>query len=250
LAEFAPGGRYEHTVAIYRDNSSAEKIGMFDKDLINRLPASVKWIAHNGAGYEAVDVEACRLRGNVTLFLFNPQFPLAENCYKGIYVSNTPVVVDDATATTALYLLISTFRQFSLAERSLRKSDWKPSAISSGCRDLAGQTLAILGLGGIGTRLAVLAHTFSMRIVYHSRHEHPAAPGYCKYFENLEAMLPEADVLSLHIPLRPGTVNLIDRRLIRMLKPGAIIINTARGRVMDEEALIEALEDGHVYFLL
>lgn len=153
--------------------------------------------------------------------------------------------MNDATATTALYLLLAGLRQFTLAERSLRELKWKPKGISSKTYDITGKTLAILGLGGIGMRFAVLAHAFPMRIIYHSRRKHPNA-GDFEYFEDVEEMLRQADVLSIHVPLKPETVGLVGERWIRMLKPGAMIINTARGKVIDEEAMIRALEDGHV----
>jgi len=154
--------------------------------------------------------------------------------------------VDDATATTALYLLLSTMRQYSIAERSLRMIKWKPTGLNCIAHDITGKTLAILGLGGIGLRLAELVQSFPMRIVYHNRNKVENAPSYCEYFPNVEEMLAQADVLSIHVPLRKDTEGLVGEKWIRALKPGAIIINTARGKVMDEEALIRALEDGHV----
>ncbi|KAG6889925.1 hypothetical protein C0992_003520 [Termitomyces sp. T32_za158] len=226
LCAFQPGGRFFDVEGIYRENGSADIIGTFDKEIIDGLSASVKWIAHNGAGYDPVDVHACIQRG--------------------IYLSNTPGAVDDATATTALYLLISTLRQYSISERSLRAEQWKPSGLSSKAHDLTGRTLAILGLGGIGLRFAELAHAFPMRIIYHSRHRVQNAPEWCEYFENVDEMLAQADVLSVHVPLRSDTVGLVGERMIRALKPGAIIINTARGKVIDEQAMIGALEDGHL----
>lgn len=168
----------------------------------------------------------------------------------GIYVSNTPVVVNDATATTALYLILATLRRFTLAEWSLRNRKWKPQEISSKAQDITGKTLAVLGLGGIGMHLAALAHAFPMRIIYHSRHENPNAPDYCEYFADIEEMFREADVLSIHVPLRSDTIGLVDEGRIRMLKRGAIIINTTRGKVVDEAAMIRALEDGHVCLFL
>ena len=167
----------------------------------------------------------------------------------GIYLSNTPGAVDDATATTALYLLISTIRQFSITERSLRALKWKPTGLNKVTHDLTGKTLAILGLGGIGIRLAGLVHAFPMRVLYHSRHKNPDAPFFCEYFEDVEMMLAQADVLSVHVPLRPDTVGLVGEKWIRALKPRAILINTARGKVIDEDAMIRALEDGHVSVL-
>ncbi|KAG6920176.1 hypothetical protein DXG01_004945 [Tephrocybe rancida] len=226
LAAFQPGGKYFDVEGIYRENGSADIIGVFDKDIINGLSTSVKWIAHNGAGYDPVNVHACIKRG--------------------IYLSNTPGAVDDATGTTALYLLISTLRQYAIAERSLRDGKWKPSGLSTKTHDITGRTLAILGLGGIGLRFAELAHAFPMRVIYHSRHKVEDAPEWCEYFENVDEMLAQTDVLSVHVPLRPETVGLVGEKMIRALKPGAIIINTARGKVIDEEAMIRALEDGHL----
>ena len=164
----------------------------------------------------------------------------------GIYLSNTPGAVDDATATTALYLLLSTMRQYAHAERSVRELKWKPAGISARTHDLTGKTLAILGLGGIGGRLAELVHAFPMRVIYHSRSRNPDAPAFCEYFADVDAMLAQTDVLSVHVPLRAETVGLVGEKMIRALKPGAIIVNTARGKVIDEAALIRALEGGHV----
>lgn len=163
----------------------------------------------------------------------------------GICLSNTPEAVNDATATTALYLLLATFRQYTLAERSLRELKWKPKGINSKSHDITGKTLAILGLGGIGMRFAVLAEAFPMRIIYHSRRRNPKAQCF-EYFEDVDEMLRQADVLSIHVPVRVETVGLVGEKWIRTLKPGAILINTARGKIIDEEAMIRALEDGHV----
>lgn len=85
-----------------------------------------------------------------------------------------------------------------------------------------------------------------MRIIYHSRKPNPASPAYCEYYSDVEKMLAETDVLSVHVPLKEETVGLVGEKYIRALKKGAIIVNTARGKVIDEEAMIRALEDGHV----
>lgn len=161
-------------------------------------------------------------------------------------VSNTPGAVDDATATTALYLIIATLRQFSLGERSLRQNTWKSPIHAGNTHDLTGRTLGILGLGGIGLRLAHLAHAFPMRIVYHSRHKNADAPEWCEYYDKLDDMLKVTDVLSVHIPLKKETEGFVGEREIRLLKKGSVVVNTARGKVIDEEAMIRALEDGHV----
>ncbi|KAA1470557.1 hypothetical protein DENSPDRAFT_836382 [Dentipellis sp. KUC8613] len=228
LAGLRSGGKYAGTVAIYRHNSSADRIGVFDREIVAALAPSVKWIAHNGAGYDQIDVGACKEHG--------------------ITVSNTPGAVDDATATAALYLLISTFRHFAHAERNLRLGHWKSGLSSALTHDLTGHTLAILGLGGIGLRLATLARAFPMRVIYHSRRPAPGAPEWCEYFpaERLDEFLGLADALSVHVPLRAETEGLVGESMIRKLRRGAIIVNTARGRVIDEAALIRALEDGHL----
>jgi glyoxylate reductase len=144
--------------------------------------------------------------------------------------------------------MISAFRHFSKGERSLRTARWKSDVSSSLTHDLTGKTLAILGLGGIGFRLAELARAFPMRIIYHSRKEVLGAPDWCEYFgqERLGEFLGLADVLSVHVPLRPDTEGLVSEEMIRKLKRGAILVNTARGKIIDEAALIKALEDGHV----
>lgn len=223
-----PGGKYHGTVGIYRHNFSANRIGVFDKEIITALAATgtVKWIAHNGAGYDQIDVKECANRG--------------------IWVSNTPGAVNDATATTALYLLISCLRHFSMAERSLRAGTWKTPISSGGTHDLTGRTLGILGLGGIALRFAHLVHAFPMRVVYYSRHRVQNAPEWCEYAGSMQDLLKQSDVLSVHTPLRADTVHLVGEKEIRTMKKGSIIINTARGKVIDEEALIRALEDGHL----
>ena len=166
----------------------------------------------------------------------------------GIKVSNTPGAVDDATATTALYLIISTLRQFSKAERNLRKGAWKDGLNPGQAFDLTGKTLAILGMGGIGTRIAELTQGFPMRVIYHNRRPAEGAPSWATYYpkERLAEFLKEADVLAVSVPLRQETEGLVGEEMIRGLRKGAIIVNTARGKVIDEDAVIRALEDGHV----
>ncbi len=87
-----------------------------------------------------------------------------------------------------------------------------------------------------------------MRIIYHSRHPNPLAPEWAEYFsaDRLDELLAQADVLSVHVPLRPDTVHYVDEKMIRKLRKGSVIVNTARGKVIEEAALIRALEDGHV----
>jgi len=228
LAGLKPRGKYDGVVGIYRTNDSSNRIGVFDKDIIRALAqtGTVKWIAHNGAGYDQINVAECAAQG--------------------IYVSNTPGAVDEATATTALYLILSSLRHFSKAERSLHVGTWKTPISPGDTYDLTTRTLGILGLGGIGLRLAHLVHAFPMRVVYHNRHRVADAPEWCEYVGSLEELCRRSDVLSVHVPLRPDTVHLVGEREIRMMKRGSILVNTARGKVIDEEAMIRALDDGHL----
>lgn len=144
--------------------------------------------------------------------------------------------------------MISALRQYSKAERDVRAGLWKSQLSSGKAHDATGKTVAILGLGGIGLRFAELVHAFPMRVVYHNRHQSPSAPEWCEYFaaDRLDEMLSIADVLSVHVPLKKETEGLVGEEMIRKLKKGAIIVNTARGKVIDEDAMIRALEDGHV----
>jgi lactate dehydrogenase-like 2-hydroxyacid dehydrogenase len=166
--------------------------------------------------------------------------------FSGIIVSNTPGAVDDGTATTALYLIVSACRQFARAEKSLTQGGWKYGLKPA--HDPSSRTLGILGLGGIGLRTAELCHAFPMRTVYHSRKPVPNAPAWAEYCSTLEDFLHKTDVLSIHVPLKEETVGLIGEKEIRALKKGSIIVNTARGKVLDEDALIRALSDGHVSY--
>ncbi|KIJ51306.1 hypothetical protein M422DRAFT_223817 [Sphaerobolus stellatus SS14] len=227
FGELSGNGKFANLVAIYRHNSSADRIGIFDKELIDKLPSSVKWIAHNGAGYDQIDVHAAKDRG--------------------IRVSNTPGAVDDGTATTALFLLIATVRQYTKAELSARAGNWKNGLKPA--HDPSALTLSILGLGGIGLRFAQMAHALPMkRILYHNRNKLEGAPEWLEYYpkERLAEMLKETDVLSVHLPLKKDTEGYVDEEMIRTLKKGARIVNTARGKVIDEAALIRALEDDHI----
>jgi lactate dehydrogenase-like 2-hydroxyacid dehydrogenase len=229
LAGLKTGQRYDGIVGIYRHNTSADRIGVFDEEIIDALAetGTVKWIAHNGAGYDQIDVLQC--------------------AKKGISVSNTPGAVDDATATTALYLVISCLRNYAWAEQSLRQGKFKTGLNPGLAHDVTGRTLGILGLGGIGLRLAHLVHAFPMRVIYYSRNKSPNAPEWCEYVDSVEKLCRESDVLSLHVPLRDDTVHMVGEKEIRAMKKGSIIVNTARGKVIDEEAMIRALADGHLW---
>ncbi|KAG1828556.1 hypothetical protein EV424DRAFT_1536569 [Suillus variegatus] len=234
LVGLKSGGKYDQIAGIYRHNTSADRIGVFDQEIIDALAetGTVKWIAHNGAGYDQIDVLRCANKGDFHILhplgLPSMRFHgLTSNL--GISVSNTPGAVDDATATTALYLVISCLRNYAWAEQSLRQGTFKSGLDPGRAHDVTGRTLGILGLGGIGLRLAHLVHAFPMRVVYYSRNKSANAPEWCEYIDSLE-----------------GLFHLVGEKEIRTMKKGSIIVNTARGKVVDEEAMIRALEDGHL----
>jgi len=166
-------------------------------------------------------------------------------------VSNTPGAVDEATATTAVYLLIATMRRFSECEAHLRAGGFGPlRQVEAGAQDLSGKTIGILGMGGIGSTFANFIRPFGMKMMYHNRRESSAAPSDVSYVSDLYDLLRQVDVLLVSIPLNDATRGFIGAKEIRAMKKGSIIINTARGPVIDEEAMIAALEDGHVSSLL
>lgn len=155
--------------------------------------------------------------------------------------------MDDGTATTALYLLISAVRQYSIAERQARSGDWKGGLKPA--HDPSHLTLGILGLGGIGLTLAKYAHAFPMKATYYySRHQVEDCPDWIEYCSSMDELLAKSDVLSLHVPLKLETTGLIGKKEFAKMKKGAILVNTARGKVVDEEAMIEALKSGQVSF--
>lgn len=155
--------------------------------------------------------------------------------------------MDEATATTGVYLLIGAMRNFSQGEKHLRNGGFAPMPeVEARSSDLSGKTIGILGMGSIGVTFARMIQPFGMRILYHNRRESPSAPDFVTYVKDLDEMLEQVDVLSVNMPLSAATEGFVDERKIRKLRKGSIIINTARGKIIDEEALIRALEDGHV----
>jgi len=162
----------------------------------------------------------------------------------GIVVCNTPGVLDDTTADLAFALILSASRLMSEAEHDLRRgawTEWRMTAYLG--RDVHGATLGLVGYGRIAQAVARRAEGFSMRVLHHSR----TPTGLPGYIPDLDSLLQESDVVSLHVPLTAETVHLIDARRLELLKPTAVLVNTARGPVVDEEALAEALEAGRLF---
>lgn len=201
-----------------------------DGHMIAQAGDRLRLIANFGAGIEHIDLGAARARK--------------------IIVTNTPGVFTDDTADMAMALIISVPRRFSEGVRILVQGEWRgwgPSAHLG--HGLGGKTLAIIGMGRIGQAVAHRARAFGLNIVYHNRHRLPAALENmlsARYEADLDKMIAEADILSLHCPATPETQHILNASRINSMKPGASVINTARGNLIDEEALIAALQTGKI----
>jgi len=225
--ELAPGGKYSEIVAIYHEGGSSKFVGPVNAEMIAAFPPSLKWIAHKGAGYDGFDVDSL--------------------VKKGINLSNTPYAVDEATATTAVYLLIGAVRNFSQCEASIRAGTYHaPKNVERDSHDLSKLTIGVLGMGSIGLKFVNLIRGFGMKMLYHNRNPSPLAPSDVEYVPDLYEFLKQIDVLSIHVPLNAHTTKFIGKKEIYTLKKGSIIVNTARGKVIDEEELIKALQNGHL----
>ena len=194
-------------------------------EVLSAPGARVRIVANYGAGYEHIDLEAARAAGLV--------------------VTNTPDVLTDATAELALLLMLMAARRAGEGERELRAGEWRgwrPTHLLG--QSLAGKTLGLVGYGRIARATAERAKALlGMSIAYHSRRRAEDEEG-AVYFDSLEGLAEVADVLSLHTPGGPQTHHMINAGLLKRMKPGAILINTARGSVVNEEDLAQALNDG------
>jgi glyoxylate reductase len=199
-----------------------------DMELLRQAPR-LRVVANAVVGYEHVDLAACRARG--------------------ILVTNTPGVLTEATAGLAWALILATVRRLPQAERSLRAGEfhgWGFWDYLGG--DLDGATLGIFGMGRIGQAVARRAGAFGMRVVYHSRTPLPEVEERALGARAVDAdtLLAESDVLSLHAPLTPQTRHWLDAAALARMKPGAYLVNTARGPLVDEAALAGALAAGRL----
>ena len=187
-------------------------------------------IANFGAGIEHIDLAAAR-------------------AYK-IIVTNTPGVFTDDTADMAMALIIAVPRRLKQGVQLLHEGQWQgwgPSGLLG--HRLGGKVLGIVGMGRIGQAVAHRARGFGLEVVYHNRHRLPSALENmlgARYEPDLDAMLARADIVTLHCPANAETRGILDARRIAAMKPGAYVINTARGDLIDEEALIAALGDGRL----
>ena len=200
----------------------------FPAATIERLPARVKAIANFSVGVDHVDLEAAR--------------------QKQVIVTNTPDVLSDATAEIAILLMLGAARRASEGERLVRSQQWKDwsPAFMVG-RQITGKRLGILGLGRVGQVVAKRARGFEMTIHYHNRKPlDPEQAGAAVYHASVETLLAKSDVLSIHCPASPATLGLINRERLSLMHRDAILVNTSRGGVVDDDALIAALQAGDI----
>ncbi len=190
---------------------------------LDLLP-SLRIVANYSVGYDRVGVEACAARG--------------------VAVTNTPGVLDAATADLAFALVLGARRRVVEGDRQVRAGAWT-GAWADGLLsdDVAGSTLGIVGLGRIGSAVARRARAFDMRVLYTRR---TSAETDLGEFRELDDLLRDADIVTLHVPLSPETDGLLDARRLSLLRDGACLVNTARGEIVDEPALVAELVSGRI----
>ena len=183
-----------------------------------------------------------RVVGNVAVGYDNIDIEAARNL--GVAVCNTPGVLDETTADLAFLLVLGASRLASEAERDLRSGVWSGWGINQYLgHDVHGATMGLVGYGRIGRAVARRASGFGMQVLHHTRRR-TEMPGYVAQLDDL---LVECDVISIHVPLNDTTTHLIGARELALLRPHAVVVNTARGPVVDEEALADALHAGTVF---
>ncbi len=187
---------------------------------------------------------AGRLRVVATVSVGYDNVDLAAAAANNVAVCNTPGVLDDTTADLAFLLILAACRLVGDAERDLRSGRWTGFGITDYLgQDVHAATLGLVGYGRIGQAVARRASGFGMQVLHHARRD-TEAPGYVA---DLDQLLAVSDVVSLHVPLTDDTRQLLDARRLALLKPHAVLVNTARGPVVDEVALADALESGALF---
>jgi glyoxylate reductase len=200
-----------------------------DAEIIAQAGERLKLIANFGNGVDNIDVDAAAKRG--------------------IFVTNTPGVLTEDTADMTMALILSVPRRLAEGATVMREGGkwqgWSPTWMLG--HRIGGKRLGILGMGRIGTAVARRARAFGMSIHYHNRRTVAAALEEeleATYWDSLDQMLARVDILSVNCPATPATFHLLSARRLKLMRPGAVIVNTARGTIIDEAALIEALEAG------
>lgn len=217
-------GEFDGVYALYRSNDSNGITGDFDAELLAVLPASLKYICHNGAGYNNIDIAACTQRG--------------------ISVSSTPIAVNDATADVAMFLMLGALRNIKQCFNAVNQGKWRGDFQLG--HDPKHKTLGILGMGGIGSAVAHRAQAFGMKVQYHNRTQLAPAQEHGAHYVSFDTLLQTSDVLSLNLALNPSTKHIIGAPEFAKMKHGVVLVNTARGALIDEAALVDALATGQV----
>ena len=198
-----------------------------DAELLDGAPG-LKVVSQMAVGYDNIDVKACMARG--------------------VLVGNTPGVLTETTADLAFALLLATARNLVPAEHYTRSGEWRtwsPMLLTG--PDVHHATLGIVGMGRIGYEMARRAHGFQMKILYTARHPHPDVErDFGAEYVLLPELLAASDFVSLHLPFSPATKHYIGGAELRQMKPTALLINTARGGVVDQSALVAALKAGTI----
>ena len=199
-----------------------------DAETINKLPDSIKILSNFAVGFGNIDLEAAKKRN--------------------IAVTNTPDVLTDATAEIGILLILGACRRASEGIQNARESNWKWSADYLIGKQLTGTRLGILGMGRIGQKIAKIAKSLGMIIHYHNRSKlSPEKEEGATYHDSLKNLLSVSDVLSICCPASKETIDLINKDAIEHLPKGAVVTNVARGDIVDDEALIDALDRRKVY---
>ena len=199
-----------------------------DEKTINRLPDSVKILSNFAVGFGNIDLEAAKKRN--------------------IIVTNTPEVLTDATAEIGVLLILGACRRASEGIQGARDADWKWSADYLIGKQLTGARLGILGMGRIGQKIAKIAKSLGMIVHYHNRSKLSSdKENGSIYHDNLKSLMEVSDVLSVCCPASKETINLINKKTLEYLPKGAVVTNVARGDIVDDEAMIDALNRRKVY---
>ena len=200
----------------------------FDLETINQLPQSIKILSNFAVGFGNIDLETAKKRN--------------------IVVTNTPDVLTDATAEIGILLILGACRRAAEGIDGARTSNWKWSADYLIGKQLTGTRLGILGMGRIGKKIAKIARSLGMVIHYHNRSKLSSDKEEgATYHKELKSLLSVSDVLSVCCPTTKETINLINKETIEYLPKGAVVTNVARGDIVDDEALIDALSRRKVY---
>ena len=205
-------------------------IDKIDESTINKLSNSVKIISNFAVGFGNIDIKAARK--------------------KNIIVTNTPDVLTDATAEIAMLLILGAARRASEGIEWARNKNWKWSADFLIGKQLEGSRLGILGMGRIGRAVALRAKAFGMQIHYHNRSRLKTdLEAGANYHDSIQSLFSVSDILSINCPATPEPTNIINKKTLEFFPEGAIITNSARGDMIDDEAMVKALISGRIFAL-